>query len=143
MTLIWGAWAGEVEESFGKALTIGSVLTAASAQAAGTTARRRASDSRTVTALYATAIVLSLAVAALVAVAMLSETENEAVFRAIGALVVADLLFLALQFVVRRAGPQAEPREEVATLRVSGPADAIEAAIPDLERRGLTVERER
>jgi drug/metabolite transporter (DMT)-like permease len=143
MALIWGTWEPGDEEGLGKALAIGTTLAAAAAQASITTSRRRPDDSTAVRMLYVGAIGLSLAVAVLVTAAVVSETEHEAVFRGIGALIVADLLFVALQSLIRRAAQAGPPSAEgVASLRVTGPAQAIEAAIPELERRGLHVERE-
>jgi hypothetical protein len=141
MVLVWRDWEDEGGEGLWKTLAVVATVAAAASQASATTGRRRHTDPPAVRKLYVAAIALSLAVALMVVVAVVAEVDDETFYRVLGALVVADLLFVILQSVARRL-PGRTPAGD-ATIRVTGPADAIEAAARELEARGLEVERAR
>jgi hypothetical protein len=141
MMLVWRDWENQGGEPLWKALAVWATFAGAASQAAATTSRRRAGDTSAVRTLYLVAIGLSLAVAAMVSSAVAKEIDDETFYRALGALVVADLLFVILQSVARRYASVPAAAGDVETIRVSGPAVAIDDAVRELERRGLRVER--
>jgi hypothetical protein len=102
----------------------------------------RPDDYATVRRLYVASLVFAAAFAVLAAVAAWGEIESSGYYPVLAAVAVADLLLVAVQSVARRLGG-AEAPVATTSLRVTGPPDALEAAIPGLERRGLTVERSR
>lgn len=140
MLLVWAKWDGG-DDPWWKALAVWATFAAAAAQASATTSRRRAGDPPAVRTLYVVAIGISLAVAVMVSSAVAKEIDDETFYRALGALVVADILFVILQSVARRYAGVPAHADGVETIRVSGPAGAIADAVAELERRGLRVER--
>jgi hypothetical protein len=141
LLLVWRDWEAEGGEPIWKTLAVLATFAGAAAQTSATTARRRAADPRAVRTLYLVAIGLALTAGLMVFAGVLADVDSETFYRALGALVVADLLFVILQSVVRRlAGPAPAPAGE-ATIRVTGPAGAIAEAAAELERRGLRVTR--
>ena len=140
MVLVWGSWEGD-DDGLWKALAVWATFAGAASQASATTSRRRAGDPPAVRALYLVAIGLSLVVAVMVSSAVAKEIDDETFYRALGALVVADLLFVILQSVARRYASMPAAAGDVETIRVTGPAVAIDDAVRELERRGLRVER--
>ena len=140
MVLVWAEWDGD-DDALWKALAVWATFAGAASQASATTSRRRAGDPPAVRTLYLVAIGLSLAVAAMVSAAVAKEIDDETFWRALGALVVADLLFVILQSVARRYARVPAHAGDLETIQVSGPAGAIADAVPELERRGLRVER--
>ncbi len=154
LVLLWVDWDDEPETLWKSALTA-SVFAVAGAQAAATTARRKADDSTSVRGLYAAGIVLALVLAAMASVAAWGEIEATGYYRALGALAVLGLLTTLLQPVLRRmAGTGATPGEPAAhRIRVtladgrsldreeSGRdfADAVARAVRALEREGSRV----
>jgi len=143
MTITWHDWEDEGGELLGKSLAVCATLALAASQTCATTSRRRPGDPRGVRALYLGAIALAATVSAMVVAAVTAEIDDETFYRALGALVVADLLFVILQSVVRRlAGTRPEAAAATSAILVSGPADAIDAAARELEARGLRVERD-
>ena len=142
MVLVWGSWSdGDDDEGLWKALAVWATFAGAASQASATTSRRRDGDPAAVRTLYLVAIGISLAVALMVTSAVAQEIDDETFYRALGALVVADLLFVILQSVARRYASVPAAAGDVETIRVSGPAVAIDDAVRELERRGLRVER--
>ena len=141
MVLVWRDWENQGGEPLWKALAVWATFAGAASQASATTSRRRDGDPAAARTLYLVAIGISLAVALMVTSAVVQEIDDETFYRALGALVVADLLFVILQSVARRYASVPAAAGDVETIRVSGPAVAIDDAVRELERRGLRVER--
>ncbi len=92
-------------DRLGKTLATVTVLALAAAQVAGLTARRRTDDPTSVRRLFAASCALAAVVAAMVATALWGEIEGDGYFRILAALVVLDLLVVALQPILARARP--------------------------------------
>jgi hypothetical protein len=134
-------------------------FTAATAQASGTTARRRADDPQSVDLLYLAGLLGAFLLAALISLAAWQEIEDEGFYRFVGALAVAEVLVVILQPILRRtsrraaATPAASPAtfEFTCTLddgqqvrrsdEASEFASAVAAAIRELEGSGARVVR--
>jgi len=138
--LLWG----EVENGAATrwAVTI-ALFAGALAQAAATTSRRRTEDSGAVRGLYFGAIVAGFGLATMGSIAAWGEIDDDAYYRFLGALAVADLLLVLLQPAVRRIGAPAGRATRVRLVLTldRAPADeAVAAAVTALERHGLEVE---
>lgn len=140
MAVVWRDWESDGGETVGKLLALFASFAGASAQAATTTARLRPGDPRVVRLMYVAALGLGVLLASLIAVAVWAEVDSSGYFRVLGAVAVADVLLVVVQSVARRVGGPSPPAGGARSILVTGSPDAIEAAIPELERRGLTVE---
>lgn len=136
-------WADPREDWVWKlALTFG-LAALAGAQAAASTSRRRPGEGRRLVWLYGIAIVLSVLVATLIAIAAWKEIEDSAAYyRVLGATAIAAVLATLLQPILRRLERPAERGHEL-VLRVDKvpSQEAVAAAIEALERHGLRAER--
>ena len=131
MVLVWRDWGDDGGEAVWKALAIAASLAGAASQTAMTTSRRRLDDARAVELLYLAAIVCAAGFAGMVTVAALAEVSDENYYRALGALTVADLLFVALQSVVRRlTAPAAQARPAAVEQRFVVVVDRPAAGLP-------------
>jgi hypothetical protein len=136
-------WADRDEEWVWKlALTFG-LIAVAGAQAAASTSRRSPADDRRLAWLYALGIILTVALAALIAVAVWWELEDSAgYFRLLGATAVAAVLATLLQPILRRLGRPVEREHELVLGLDKAPSEeAVAAAIEALERHGVHAER--
>lgn len=84
-------------------------FTGAAAQASGTTARRRADDPPLVRIAYVAGLAVVAVVASLTSIAAWQEIERAGYYRILGALVVADLLTVLLQPILRRTARPGRP----------------------------------
>jgi len=145
---VWGA---SGSDALGKSVGTATIVALALAQPAALAARRRPDDPPSVRRLFAGSCAAA-AVGATTAISLLWANPHGPLYpRLLGALVVLDLLLVALQPVVARACPaQAEHRFAVAlasgkTVEVSIPggdvATAAARAIRDIERAGGRVVR--
>lgn len=145
---VWGA--GD-SDAFGKTVGTAALLAVALAQAAALAARRRRDDPQLVRRLYVASCVLAAAAAA-TAVTLLWTTPHGPLYpRLLGALVVVDLLTVALQPVLARARPAVVEYRfavvlasgERVDVTVSGgdTATAAARAIRSAERAGGSVVR--
>jgi hypothetical protein len=145
MVLVWGP-SDDDGEAVWKALAVVAAFAGASSQAAATTSRLRPAEPLAVRVLYAVALGLGVLFALLVTTAALAEVDDENFYRGLGALAVADLLFVVLQPIARRAAGVARPGERrahrlVFTLDREPPEEAIRAASEALRHAGVLVER--
>lgn len=143
MMLTWGDW-DESDEGAWKLLAVVASAAAASSQTAATTSRRRAGDTKSVRWIYLASIGTAVLVACLVSLAVANEVEKEGFYRVLGALVVADVLLVILQSVVRRmTGVAGSDGANVLVFRLSAEPseEAVAAASEALERRGAKVEQ--
>lgn len=141
MGVVWRDWESEGGETLWRTLAAFAAFAGAAAQAATTTARLRPDDTRLVRRLYAASLVLGVLLAGMIALAAALEIDSSGYYRVLGAVAVADVLLVVVQSVARRLGGPAQATAGGArSILVTGSPEAIEAAIPELERRGLTVE---
>jgi hypothetical protein len=142
-------WAHDTSELLGKAIgTLNGALGAA-VQPAALTLRRREHDARIVRLLFAASSTLVVGLAAMLAVLLWTELDSERYGRAFGALIVLDVLLVALQPILARARPRvAAYRLRVAVasgawidLTVEAPdlAAAASKAVRTVERDGQRV----
>jgi hypothetical protein len=134
-------WAAEDSDRAWKVgLTLG-LVAVASSQAAASTSRRTPGDSRRLVGLYALAIVLTICLAALIAVAAWEEIESSGYYRFLGATAIAALLATLLQPIVRRLeGPERERHELVLRLDRAPTEEAVAAAVEALARHGVAAD---
>lgn len=142
--VVWRDWESEGGEALWRTLAAFAAFAGAAAQAATTTARLRPDDTPLVRRLYVASLVLGVLLAGMIALAAALEIDSSGYYRVLGAVAVADVLLVVVQSVARRLGGPAQATVAAgageATLLVTGPREALEAAIPELERRGLTVQ---
>lgn len=124
-------WSDEPSDALGKALgTVNGWLVAA-VQPAALALRRREHDTRVVRLLFAASSALVIVLASMWTVLLWAEIDSERYGRIFGALVVLNVLLVALQPILARA----RPRAIVHSLRVAvAAADPIELTVeaPDL-----------
>jgi hypothetical protein len=136
--------------ALGKAVGTATAFALASAQAAALAGRRRESDSASVRRLFALSNALAPGAAAMFTTLLCAEIERESYVRLLAALVVLDLLVVALQPLLARARPVAAsyrlrinvgPPDEALTVEVEAPdlAAAAAKAIRGAEREGRRV----
>jgi hypothetical protein len=104
LALLWS----ESERGW-QALVAVVAFTAATAQACGTTARRRADDPQSVDLLYFAGLIGAFLLAAMISLAAWQEVEDEGFYRFVGALAVAEVLAIILQPILRRTARRAAP----------------------------------
>ena len=145
MGVVWRDWESDGGEALWRTLAAFAAFAGAAAQAATTTARLRPDDTRLVRRLYVASLVLGVLLAGMIALAAALEIDSSGYYRVLGAVAVADVLLVVVQSVARRLGGPAQATAAAgageAALLVTGPREALEAAIPELERRGLRVSR--
>jgi hypothetical protein len=145
MFLTWGDWEdGGDDESIWKALATLAAFAAAASQAAMTTSRLRAGDSPTVRLLYLGSLGLAGLLALMVAIAAWEEIDDDAYYRGLGAVAIADLLLVIVQSLARRVGavaggPERGGHRVVFVVDRAPSAAAIEEATSALEREGVRV----
>jgi hypothetical protein len=142
-------WTDNPSAALGKAVGTVTALALASAQVAALAARRRERDPTSVRRLYALSSALATTVAAMFTALLWAQIEQEGYARVLGALVVLDLLVVALQPILARARPLGalyrlrvvvEPGEPVAVeVEAADLATAASKAIRALERDGHRV----
>lgn len=145
MGVVWRDWEESGGEALWRTLAAFAAFAGASAQAATTTARLRPDDTPLVRRLYVASLVLGVLLAGMIALAAALEIDSSGYYRVLGAVAVADVLLVVVQSVGRRLARPARATAAAGTgeaaLLVTGPREALEAAIPGLERRGLRVSR--
>ena len=143
-------WSGNPPAALGKAVGTATAFALASAQAAALAGRRRESDPASVRRLFALSNALAPGAAAMFTTLLCAEIERESYVRLLAAVVVLDLLVVALQPLLARARPVAasyrlrinvEPPDEALTVEVEAPdlAAAAAKAIRGAEREGRRV----
>jgi len=143
LTVMVVVWAEPDEDWVWKlALTFG-LAAVAGAQAAASTSRRSQADGRRLAWLYVLGIVLTIALATLIAVAVWWEIEDSSgYFRLLGATAVAAVLATLLQPILRRLARPAERGDELVLRLDQPPSDeAVTAAIDALALHGVHAER--
>jgi hypothetical protein len=141
--LIWSDWSNDLGKAWGVLLT----LAAAAAQAAAVESRRRDTDSPTIRHLVAGSMLTGTALAALGVLAILTEIDDGAYYRALGAIAIVDVLLIIVAAVLRRgSGPIAQThRVRIDGRLIEAPgrdwAAAVASAIREAERDGSTVRR--
>ncbi|HXV56707.1 MAG TPA: hypothetical protein VD704_02470 [Gaiellaceae bacterium] len=139
LVVIWGEPAGEWAS---RVTWTAWVAAGGAAQACAVTAWARREDSRRLRALLVLSLVLTAALAALVAVAMWEEPDSDAYVRALGAIAVAAVLTTLLQPILRRVErPAGRPHELVLELDREPSDEAVAAAIEGLGRHGVHARR--
>lgn len=120
-------WALSDVDALGKSVGTATVLAVAAAQSAALAARRQDRDPRVVRSLYA-ASCATVALAAAAVTALVWAEPNDVVYaRLLGALVVLDLLLVALQPVLARARPSLPAAHHFAVVLASG--EVLQVAI--------------
>ena len=145
LAVVWRDWEESGGESLWRTLAAFAAFAGAAAQAATTTARLRPDDAPLVRRLYVASLVLGVLLAGMIALAAALEIDSSGYYRVLGAVAVADVLLVVVQSVARRLGGPARATAAAgageAALLVTGPREALDLAIPELERRGLRVSR--
>jgi hypothetical protein len=143
VALIWRHW----ENGIGKTWAVVLTLSVAAAQAAVVEARRRDTDTPTISLLTGGSMVTGAVLTGMGVYAILAEAADGTYYRALGAIAVIDLLLLAMVAVLRReAGPSAQSyRMRVNGELVEAPgrdfATAVASVIREAEKDGKAVQR--
>lgn len=121
--LIWGL----VDDSDPAWKTIGIIAVAAGAasQTAATTGRRRASDPWATVWLYWLAIATAAVLTGFITAAILTEAENEVLWRVLGAVAVLDVLVVLLQPATRRYAAVPVPGQPLPAQRIRCTVDRL------------------
>ena len=148
-------WGGGDSEALGRTMGTVTVLAIAATQTAALAARAGPRDPRAVRRLFRASVVLAVVLAGLVTAAIWAEVGDERYLRVVGALVVLDVLLVALQPILALARPAAvvyrlrlrvAPGGEIeATVEAADFPAAAAKAIRDAERAGhrvLALERD-
>lgn len=146
-----GLWTGDAPDELGKAIATAMAFAIASTQTAALAARRGSRDPRSVRRLFAASIVLAIVLASMIGTGAWAEVDHELYFRILGALVVTDVLTVALQPILARSvrptsvhalrlfvDPGGERELEVAAPSF---AAAVAKAVADTEQNGTRVLR--
>lgn len=144
-------WTDEPSDAHGKGIGTISAFLVASSQVSALALRRSERDPGLVRGLFAASSVLAAVVAVMIAVLLWSEIDSERYGRVLAALVVLDVLAVALQPTLARARPRARP---IALRLMLGPGETVEVevaapdvasaaarAIRDAERNGRRVSK--
>lgn len=144
-------WTAEPSDELGKAVGTVTAFAAASTQVSALAARRRERDPTSVRRLFALSYALAAVVAAMFTILLWAQIEREGYVRLLAALVVLDLLVVALQPILARARPVGdvhrlrivvEPGETVVmNVEAADLAEAAAKAIRMLERDGRRILR--
>lgn len=124
-------WWADVPEAVGRATVNATFLTFATAQVAAVAARRRDGDPRSVRRLFAASVALAAVVLGMVTVLVWAHTESSGFGRVLGAVVILDLLTVALQPILARARPVTPVHRLVVTL-ADGRIVPLDVEAPDL-----------
>lgn len=127
----WATWSNNPGESLGKSVGTATIVLVATVQTAALELRRGARDPGSVRILFAASIGLAALVATLLTIALWSNDVGSAYARALGSLVVLDLLVAALQPILARARPEQPAWSFRLRLEGGGTADLTVEA-PDL-----------
>ena len=118
-------------ETLGRVTVNATVVTLATAQVAAISARRRDSDPRTVRRLFVASIALAAVALGMITVLIWAHTYSSGYGRVLGAVVILDLLTVALQPILARARPAIPVHRLVVTL-TDGRIVPLEFEAPDL-----------
>jgi hypothetical protein len=129
VTSVW--WSSGPPDTLGKAMGTVTVFAVAATQTAALSARRPRQDPKGVRRLFAVSIVLAGVIAVMFALLLWTETDGGASFRALAAIVVLDVLVVALQPILARARPVL-PVHHLRIALESGETVALDVAAPDL-----------
>ena len=157
LKVVWIDW-DDASEATWKSLVVVAAFCGASSQTAAVLSRRREDDSPRVRQLSWLSVALGFVLAAMIAVAALEQIDSGGYYRALGAVVVANVLFVVVGPLARRAtggrSARRETYELVFTVEDDGRsreltvertaasfASAVEQAITELERDGARVVR--
>lgn len=142
-------WTDEPSDAHGKGIGTISSFLVASSQVSALALRRSERDPGLVRGLFAASSVLAAVVAVMIAVLLWAEIDSERYGRVLAALVVLDVLAVALQPTLARARPRGRPialrlmlePDETVDVEVAAPdvASAAARAIRDAERNGRRV----
>lgn len=124
-------WWTHMPEAIGRATVNATVLTLATAQTAAVCARRRDGDPGSVRRLFVASIALAAVVLGMVTVLVWAHTESSGFGRVLGAVVILDLLTVALQPILARARPVTPMHRLVVTL-TEGKIVVLDVEAPDL-----------
>ena len=143
-------WGGE-SETLGKSIVTVTVFALAASQTGALAARRQKTDPPFVRTIFAISCGLALLLTVLATAAVWAELNSQLYFRIVGALVVLDVLLVALQPLLALARPRGEiyhlrvglERGEELETEVEAPdfAAAAARAIRETERAGRRVRR--
>jgi hypothetical protein len=146
---IAGVWSDEPPEALGKAIGIANGWLVAGVQLAALTLRRRDQDARVVRLLFAASSALVVVLALMFTTVLWAEIDSERYGRIFGALIVLNVLLVALQPILARARPRVivhrlrvrVAHDESIDLTVEAPdlATAASKAIRTVERDGHRV----
>jgi hypothetical protein len=106
LNMIWIQWDDAGEGSW-KSHLVATIVAIATTQAAGVELRRRDADPVWVRRIAAASHVAAAVSALLASIAVLDEIDDDGFLRALGAIVIANVLLVALQPVLRRMGASA------------------------------------
>jgi hypothetical protein len=126
---IW--WSSGSPDALGKAVATVTVCAVAATQTAALSARRQQHDPKAVLRLFALSIVLAGVIAVMFALLIWTETDGGAGFRVLAALVVLDVLVVALQPILARARPVL-PVHHLHIALATGETVVLDVAAPDL-----------
>lgn len=148
---IAAVWLEDAPEALGKTVATVLAFLIAATQTAALAARLRRREPALVRALFAASTAVALTGATSVAVVIWAELDSELYARAVAALVVLDLLLVALQPILGRARPVTEPTRLRLGLTTGADLDvtadapdvaaAVAQAIAAAERNGRRVTR--
>lgn len=109
MLALVSVWGFSGVDSVGKSVGTATIFALAAAQAAALTARRRAGDPAAVAGLFTASCATALLAAVTASALIWAQPHGSLYPRLVGALVVLDLLFVALQPVLGRVQPPQHP----------------------------------
>jgi hypothetical protein len=126
-----GIWGGESAGALGKTMLTANAWLLATVQTAALVVRRSARDPRSVGLLFLASTALAGVLALMVTTLVWAGIDSQAFFRVLGAVVVLDVLLVALQPIVARARPVRVARR-VRVALASGETVELEIEAPDL-----------
>jgi len=124
-------WWGDLPAGIGRSAVTAAALTLAATQVASLTARKHESDPISVRRFFASSTVLALVVAGMITFLVWARTDSSMFGRVLGAVVVLDLLTVALQPIFARAR-RAEPVHRLLVTLAGGDVVAMDIDAPDL-----------
>lgn len=127
---VTSVWADGDSDPLGKALGTATLVAVAFAQTAALSVRRRPTDPTTVRQLFVASILLAVTAATFATVLLWTEPASGAYVRVLGALVVLDLLSVALQPVLARVRAVGSS-QRVRVLLAEGRSFALDVEAPD------------
>jgi hypothetical protein len=131
-------WAADDSERAWRWVGTTTAVAAALTQISALTSRRRDDDEAGLRGVYYTACALVALLATLVTIAIWKDIDDQAFYRALGALAVLDVFLVVLQPLLRRLrGPGARPTRVV----LEGTPEEIDEALRRVEGSGVRVRR--